>query len=172
MVILSVHLNFHLLCNLCSTLVSKFNNEDINMHIYNHSQEDNLDHWKLRLSLHNCWEVGPVLQAQAQEGDCLPSTPSLPQGLSELIPGWSILYLTNFIQGIWFLLRKFQWKHLRQDFQLQRKVIRAFLPRSVLPQTASSLQFWRLTTSAANTCPDDCCGASRERSSQQVYQSN
>ena len=49
MVILSVHLNFHLLCNLCSTLVSKFNNEDINMHIYNHSQEDNLDHWKLRL---------------------------------------------------------------------------------------------------------------------------
>lgn len=59
MVILSVHLNFHLLCNLCSTLVSKFNNEDINMHIYNHSQEDNLDHWKLRLSLHNCWELAP-----------------------------------------------------------------------------------------------------------------
>lgn len=52
--ILSVHFNFHLLCNLCSPIVSKFNDEDINMHIYNHSQEYNLDHWKLRLSLQNC----------------------------------------------------------------------------------------------------------------------
>lgn len=63
MYILSVYLNFYFLCNLCSTIVSKFNNEGISMHIYNHSQEYNLDHWKLRLSLQSCREVGPVFQA-------------------------------------------------------------------------------------------------------------
>lgn len=32
--ILNVHLNFHTFCNLCCSTVSKFNNLDINMHIY------------------------------------------------------------------------------------------------------------------------------------------
>ena len=54
MYILSVYLNFYFFGNLCSTIVSKFNNEGISMHIYNHSQEYNLDHWKLRLSLQSC----------------------------------------------------------------------------------------------------------------------
>lgn len=49
MYILSVYLNFYFFCNLCSTIVSKFNNEGISMHIYNHSQEYNLDHWKQAL---------------------------------------------------------------------------------------------------------------------------
>ena len=73
--ILSVHLSFHLLCNLCSTIVSKFNNEDISMHIYNHSQEDNLDHWKLRVSS-KLLRSGPSSPGPGP-GDCVPSTPSL-----------------------------------------------------------------------------------------------
>lgn len=143
------------------------------MHIYNHSQEYNLDDWKLRLSLHpKLLRSGPSFPGLCP-GDYLPFTSSL--RASHTADSRMIYSLPNkFHKGMWFilaLLGKFQQKHLR--FSIAEGSHACFLAMLL---TSSDWVFLAVLVThhfcLPFACLDECCEASWEKSSHQVYQSN